>query len=190
MHNFGLRYSQIPVQAEPLSREQIDATDLFVAVLFRTVAVMERCCHTQKYVQLLLPDLLEGRCLLLHATTKDLSFYEEEQIRLRIIGRREGLSDKLQVAIEEAETKTAMFTKGQMNICINYGGRAEIVDAVKEIVEGDPVKLLESVAESIAASLLGKFTSVDETTVKVINPDPPIPGHYASVAVEITRGRS
>jgi dihydroneopterin aldolase len=69
---------------------------------------------------------------------------------------------------------------------VNY---KEVYDAVKEIIEGNSVKLLESLAESVAASLLGKFTSIDETTVKVIKPDPPIPGHYDSVAVEITRGR-
>ncbi|MDV2686994.1 dihydroneopterin aldolase, partial [Alkalihalophilus lindianensis] len=34
-----------------------------------------------------------------------------------------------------------------------------------------------------------KFPLVHEVTVKVIKPDPPIPGHYQSVAVEITRGR-
>ncbi|MBY6038500.1 dihydroneopterin aldolase [Fictibacillus nanhaiensis] len=69
---------------------------------------------------------------------------------------------------------------------VNY---KEIYDAVKGIVEGDPVKLLESLAETIAALLLVKFSLIDEVTVKVIKPDPPIPGHYDSVAVEIHRGR-
>ncbi|WNB92007.1 dihydroneopterin aldolase [Bacillus sp. NEB1478] len=73
-----------------------------------------------------------------------------------------------------------------LDATVNY---KEVYDAVKEIIEGSSVKLLESLAESIAASLLGKFTSIDKTTVKVIKPDPPIPGHYDSVAVEITRGR-
>ncbi|MDR7074880.1 dihydroneopterin aldolase [Fictibacillus barbaricus] len=73
-----------------------------------------------------------------------------------------------------------------LDATVNY---KEVYDAVKEIMEGDSVKLLESLAESISATLLGKFTSIDETTVKVIKPDPPIPGHYDSVAVEITRGR-
>jgi dihydroneopterin aldolase len=75
----------------------------------------------------------------------------------------------------------------ELDKTVNY---KEVYDAVKEIVEGDSVKLLETLAESIAAALLGKFTSIDETTVKVIKPDPPIPGHYESVAVEITRGRA
>jgi dihydroneopterin aldolase len=69
---------------------------------------------------------------------------------------------------------------------VNY---KEVYDAVKEIMEGNSVQLLETLAESISASLLSKFTMIDETTVKVIKPDPPIPGHYDSVAVEITRSR-
>lgn len=56
-------------------------------------------------------------------------------------------------------------------------------------MEGKPYKLVEAVAEKIAETVLGQFTLVSEVTIKVIKPDPPIPGHYQSVAVEITRGR-
>jgi dihydroneopterin aldolase len=59
----------------------------------------------------------------------------------------------------------------------------------KEIVEGKPFKLVEAVAEKIAEIVLSQFTLVSEVTIKVIKPDPPIPGHYRSVAVEITRRR-
>lgn len=69
---------------------------------------------------------------------------------------------------------------------VNYG---ELYQVCKEIVEGKPYKLVESVAEKIAASVLTGFPLIAEVTVKVIKPDPPIPGHYKSVAVEITRGR-
>ncbi|KZE68135.1 dihydroneopterin aldolase [Fictibacillus phosphorivorans] len=75
----------------------------------------------------------------------------------------------------------------ELDATVNYG---EVYGAVKEIVEGEPVKLLETLAETISAALLAKFTQIDETTIKVIKPDPPIPGHYESVAVEITRGRA
>ncbi|MQR93981.1 dihydroneopterin aldolase [Fictibacillus phosphorivorans] len=74
----------------------------------------------------------------------------------------------------------------ELDHTVNYG---EVYAVVKEIVEGEPVKLLESLAEAISASILSKFMLVDEVMVKVIKPDPPIPGHYESVAVEITRGR-
>jgi len=69
---------------------------------------------------------------------------------------------------------------------IHYG---EIYQVCKEIVEGKPYKLIEAVAEKIAAELLSSFQTISEVTVKLIKPDPPIPGHYESVAVEITRGR-
>ena len=69
---------------------------------------------------------------------------------------------------------------------VNYG---ELFQACKEIVEGKPYKLVEAIAEKIAETVLKRFTLVSEATVKVIKPDPPIPGHYRSVAVEITRRR-
>jgi 7,8-dihydroneopterin aldolase/epimerase/oxygenase len=69
---------------------------------------------------------------------------------------------------------------------VNYG---EIFRVCKEVVEGVPFKLVEAVAEKIAKEILQQFSLVSETTVKVIKPDPPIPGHYQSVAVEITRRR-
>lgn len=64
-----------------------------------------------------------------------------------------------------------------------------VYERVKSIMEGEPKKLLETLAEKIAASLLQEFLLVQRVTVKIIKPDPPIPGHYQSVAVEITRGR-
>lgn len=69
---------------------------------------------------------------------------------------------------------------------VNYG---ELYQVCKEVVEGKPYKLVESVAEKIAETVLKQFTLVTEVTIKVIKPDPPIPGHYRSVAVEITRRR-
>ncbi|MCM3588544.1 dihydroneopterin aldolase [Mesobacillus maritimus] len=69
---------------------------------------------------------------------------------------------------------------------INY---AELYKLCKEVVEGEPFKLVEAVAENIAAKALERFNMIALCHVKVIKPDPPIPGHYHSVAVEITRGR-
>ncbi len=74
----------------------------------------------------------------------------------------------------------------ELEYSVDYG---KLYQSCKEIVEGAPYKLVEAVAEQIASSLLEKFPLVHEVTVKVIKPDPPIPGHYQSVAVEITRGR-
>ncbi len=69
---------------------------------------------------------------------------------------------------------------------VNY---ADIYEKVKAIVEGPPRKLVETVAEDIAAAILESFAPVQICTVKVIKPDPPINGHYDSVAIEMTRAR-
>lgn len=75
----------------------------------------------------------------------------------------------------------------QLEYSVNY---AELFAVCQEIVEGKPFKLVEAVAQQIAAKILMNFPLVLEVTVKVVKPDPPIPGHYQSVAVEITRSRS
>ncbi|CAM3970293.1 dihydroneopterin aldolase [Mesobacillus zeae] len=69
---------------------------------------------------------------------------------------------------------------------INYG---ELYEVCREVAEGPPFKLVEAVAEKIAAVILNRFPLAAVCHVKVIKPDPPIPGHYKSVQVEITRGR-
>ncbi|MFP5116260.1 dihydroneopterin aldolase [Bacillaceae bacterium C204] len=74
----------------------------------------------------------------------------------------------------------------QLEYSVNY---ADLYQVCKDIVEGQPYKLVEAVAERIAANILTGFPLISEVTVTVIKPDPPIPGHYRSVAVEITRRR-
>ncbi|AQY49842.1 dihydroneopterin aldolase [Listeria weihenstephanensis FSL R9-0317] len=67
---------------------------------------------------------------------------------------------------------------------------ADVYETVKEIAENKRFKLIEALAETIATTILAEYPLLNETTVKVIKPNPPIPGHYHSVAVEITRARS
>ncbi len=69
---------------------------------------------------------------------------------------------------------------------INY---ADVYNVCKEIVEGESLNLIEAVADLIAVSMLAQFEKLQQCTIEVIKPDPPIPGHYNSVAIEITRGR-
>jgi undecaprenyl diphosphate synthase len=54
-------------------------------------------------------------------------------VQIRILGAREGLSPRLQDRVQEAEARTAQNTKGVLNVAINYGGRSEIVSAVRDL---------------------------------------------------------
>lgn len=58
-----------------------------------------------------------------------------EDVRLKIIGRREGLSDTLIDLINEVEEKSKNRKQLTVSIALNYGGRQEICDAAKKIAE-------------------------------------------------------
>lgn len=66
---------------------------------------------------------------------------------------------------------------------------ADVYETVKEITEKKRFKLIEALAENIAHRVLTDYPLIEEVIVKVIKPNPPIAGHFHSVAVEITRGR-
>ncbi len=77
-------------------------------------------------------DALMG--LLWETIRSDLERLHQNGVRLRHIGRFEGLSAEIQRAIRHMEELTKENTALTLNVCFNYGGRAEIVDAVSAIV--------------------------------------------------------
>ncbi|HEY2477544.1 MAG TPA: polyprenyl diphosphate synthase [Solirubrobacterales bacterium] len=61
---------------------------------------------------------------------------DEEGVRMRFIGRREGVAPELVERMEWAEAKTAGNDRLSFFIAFNYGGRAEIVDAARSFQGG------------------------------------------------------
>ena len=55
----------------------------------------------------------------------------EEGVRMRFVGRREGVDPELVSQMEWAESKTAANERITLFVAFNYGGRAEIVDAAR-----------------------------------------------------------
>ena len=53
----------------------------------------------------------------------------EEGVKMRFVGRREGVLPELIEQIEWAEAKTAANTRLTLFVAFNYGGRSEILDA-------------------------------------------------------------
>src|SRR5919202_245129 len=62
---------------------------------------------------------------------------DEEGVRMRFIGRREGVSDELRERMEWAERVTGANDRMTLYVAFNYGGRAEIVDAARRFSDGD-----------------------------------------------------
>ncbi len=92
---------------------------------------------------------------------------------------------KVDVIIEADLSEAAK--SDDLHDSINYG---EVYAICKQVVEGKPFKLVEALTDAIAVRLLEQFQMIETCTVKVIKPDPPIPGHYKSVAIEMTRRRT
>lgn len=66
----------------------------------------------------------------------------------------------------------------------------DIYNICKDVIEGQRFKLIETVADRIASKILLDFEDmVFGCRVEIMKPDPPIPGHYKEVAVEIVRGK-
>jgi len=59
----------------------------------------------------------------------------KNRVRIRAIGRLETLPDSMQELIQRVEDATKEYDSYYLNIAIAYGGRAEIVDAVRIISE-------------------------------------------------------
>jgi undecaprenyl diphosphate synthase len=83
---------------------------------------------------------------------RELDELDQRGIKIVFSGRQDGLSGRMQEKIAEAVTRTAANTRGVLNVCLNYGGRAELVDAVRKLVaDGIPPEGVDEAA--IAARL-------------------------------------
>lgn len=58
---------------------------------------------------------------------------QREGVKVKVIGQRQSLSKEMIQEIEAVEKMTQEHENFQLNIALGYGGRAEIIDAVREI---------------------------------------------------------
>ena len=90
--------------------------------------------------------------LISHFIDGELKALNENGVRLRHLGSLEPLSPRLQGRIEDAMELTKDNDRIIVNVAFNYGGRQEIVDAVRRIVEdGVPA---EKIDEALFSSYL------------------------------------
>lgn len=73
--------------------------------------------------------------LFLDALNKERDALHDNNIRLRVIGDRSRFEPSIQVAIEEAERLTANNDAMVLNVAANYGGRWDIVQAVRGLLK-------------------------------------------------------
>ena len=93
----------------------------------------------------------------------------KNNMRVRIIGDKTGLSDELNKLITELEELSGDFTGLQLQIAVNYGGRDDIRRAFKNIIlEADK---LGKTYNELAGSLTEEVISKNLDTADIPDPD-------------------
>ncbi|MFH1577817.1 MAG: isoprenyl transferase [Candidatus Omnitrophota bacterium] len=107
-------------------RETIEAaSDLGINIITLFVFSTENWQRPKMEVNMLMHAFLN----FLNNEIKEL---HKNNLRFRVIGRHDNLSEKLLTKINQAEKLTASNTGMTVVLALNYGGRAEIVDAAKK----------------------------------------------------------
>jgi len=73
--------------------------------------------------------------ILKHFLMKEEQELHKNQVRLRVIGRLYDLPADVQAELKRVMKATGHYTGGQLILALSYGGRAEIVDAVRSIAK-------------------------------------------------------
>ncbi len=97
----------------------------------------------------------------------------------RSLGQKFIVDAKLYFSLDRAGKSDALEDT------VNY---AAVFATIRSIVEGEPVKLIECLAERIAAELLAVYP-LDAVGIAVHKPAAPIAGRFADVNVQIRRSR-
>jgi undecaprenyl diphosphate synthase len=71
--------------------------------------------------------------LLRHYLRNELDELHKNGAKLRVIGNRNGLASDIVRDISDAENRTRGNSRIDVNICINYGARAEILQAIRSL---------------------------------------------------------
>jgi undecaprenyl diphosphate synthase len=92
--------------------------------------------------------------LVLVAVSKYLARLAGDGVRIRIVGDREAVSDKLREAWEEAESRTAANSRITLSVAFNYGGRWDVVQACRHaMADGLP-------ASELTEEVLSRYTAL------------------------------
>ncbi len=101
-----------------------------------------RTAREVSYLMRLLKKMLVEETNILH----------KKGIKIKVLGLKTKLDKQILKMIDEAEKLTADNKNGVVNLCLNYGGRSEIIEAIKKLIlQKIPV---ENITEKIVAKNL------------------------------------
>ena len=86
------------------------------------------------------------------ALSKEVPQLKADGVRLYFVGDRSGLSSKVLSGINEAESATALNSRLILNVCFNYGGRWDIVQASNKLLQSGLAVTEKSLGNAMALS--------------------------------------
>jgi undecaprenyl diphosphate synthase len=93
--------------------------------------------------------------ILVVALSRELNQLKKEGVHLQFIGERASLSERVRNSLQEAERETADNRKLILNVCFNYGGRWDVVQAVQALsVAGEEITE-QSLSSKLATASVG-----------------------------------
>ncbi len=85
---------------------------------------------------------------------KEVDSMNANGVRLKVLGDRSRFSEALQTLIAKAEEKTAANTAITLNVCANYGGRWDLIQAAQAWQRAHPGQSLQDLTEASLAAYL------------------------------------
>lgn len=83
----------------------------------------------------------------------------KNHVRVRVIGDVSDFPKDVKVALQDVEAATANYTERQLNVAIGYGGREEIVAAVRNLLRdrATAVESLEALTQAVTADEIERY---------------------------------
>jgi short-chain Z-isoprenyl diphosphate synthase len=108
------------------------------------------------------PEELEGLLALIERKMREAAVdpkIHKRRVRIRAIGRLDLLPPSLRDAIRTAEQATGSYENFWLNVAVGYGGRQELVDAVRSLLHdwGRQGMGLTEIADRLTADVIGKY---------------------------------
>ena len=86
------------------------------------------------------------------ALSREVPQLKADGVHLRFVGERQGLSARVLKSIEQAEAATVENSRLTLNVCFNYGGRWDIVQAASKLAVQGVVPTEQHLSQAMALS--------------------------------------
>ena len=88
--------------------------------------------------------------LLVRAVRREIAEFKQAGVVVRFVGERSGLAEEVRASIDSAETQTVAGQGLHLNVCFNYGGRWDIVQAAQSL-QGRNLDITEQSLDRVLA---------------------------------------